>query len=455
MPETSKDRQIADIYKKLLERLSNSIAPRLFENLFDEDIFELKSLDNNKAIFVAESSATATIIKTTYLSLLSKELDAITETHYEIEIVDKVSYSRKRQAVEQAETKFFKNSYIQPQYTFDNFVTGPSNRDAYVASLFAVSNPGTNNPIFLYSKSGLGKTHLLNAIGNEYKNKYPNSKVLYITTDDFISEFVRFIKGNKDSENLKDFFNTVDILMVDDIQFLAGKEDTQVMFFNVFNLLVSQHKQIILTSDRSPSELKGLQDRLVSRFSGGLSIQISCPDKGTLIEILKLKIKANSLPLDFFDNDVLEYLALNYSRNVRELEGAFTKLLFAVTVHKPEGKVTLKFTKGVFEDDERKRANSGKIDVDKIIKTVAEHYSLTESQLKSKVRTSQIAYARKIAMYLCRNLLSLPYQVIGREFGKDHTTVMSNVQTIVDGLQDDSNLKNAIDTLTSKIKKTD
>ena len=455
MPETSKDRQIANIYKKLLERLSMAIAPRLFENLFDEDIFELKSLDNNKAVFVAESSAVATIIKSTYLSLLSTELDAIAETHYEIEIVDKVSYSRKRQAVEQVETKFFKNSYLQSQYSFDNFVTGPSNRDAYVASLFAISNPGANNPIFLYSKSGLGKTHLLNAIGNEYKIKYPNSKVLYITTDDFISEFVRFIKGNKDSENLKDFFNTVDILMVDDIQFLAGKEDTQIMFFNVFNLLVSQHKQIILTSDRSPSELKGLQDRLVSRFSGGLSIQISCPDKSTLIEILKLKIKVNSLPLDFFDNDVLEYLALNYSRNVRELEGAFTKLLFAVTVHKPDGKVTLKFAKNVFEDDERKRANSGKIDMGKIIKTVAEHYSLTESQLKSKVRTSQIAYARKIAMYLCRSLLSLPYQVIGREFGKDHTTVMSNVQTIVDGLQDDSNLKNAIDTLTSKIKKTD
>ena len=439
MHETSKDRQIADIYKKLLEHLSTSITPRLFENLFDEDIFELKSLNNNKAVFVSESSATATIIKNTYLSLLSRELDNITESHYEIEIIDKGSYNRKRQAVEQAETKFFRNSHLQTQYTFDNFVTGPSNRDAYVAALFAVSNPGANNPIFIYSKSGLGKTHLLNAIGNEYKVKYPESKVLYITTDDFVSEFVRFIKGNKDSENLKDFFNTVDILMVDDIQFLAGKEDTQIMFFNVFNLLVSQHKQIVLTSDRSPSELKGLQDRLVTRFSGGLPINISSPDKSTLIEILKLKIKANSLSLDFFEQDVLEYLALNYSKNVREL--------------KPAGKVTLKFAKSVFEDDEKRKHSSGKIDIDKIIRTVADYYSLTESQLKSKVRTSQISYARQIAMYLARNLLSLPYQVIGREFGKDHTTVMSNVQKITDGLNDDASLRKVIDILTTDIKK--
>lgn len=453
MRETTKDRQIAEIYQKLLQELAKEIPQRLFENLFDEEVFDLKSLDNNKATFVAEAASSATIIRTSYQALISRELEKITETHYEVEIIDKASYSRRKNAVEQADTTFFKNSHLQSQYTFDNFVTGPSNRDAYVASLLAVSNPGANNPIFFYSKSGLGKTHLLNAIGNAYKTNHPDSKVLYITTDDFVSEFVRFIKGNKESENLKDFFNTVDILMVDDIQFLAGKEDTQVMFFNVFNLLVSQGKQIILTSDRSPNDLKGLQDRLVSRFSGGLSISITYPDKNTLLEILKLKIKANSLSLDFFEPEVLDYLALNYSRNVRELEGAFTRLLFAVTVNKQVTKVTLKFAKNVFEDDEEKRRSKGAVSIDNIVKTVADHYSLTEAQLRSKVRTSQIAYARQIAMYLIRNLLNLPYQVIGREFSKDHTTVMSNIQKITDSLKEDNNLRRAIDTLKDEIKK--
>ena len=223
------------------------------------------------------------------------------------------------------------------------------------------------------------------------------------------------------------------------------------MFFNVFNLLTQNNKQIVLTSDKAPDDLKGLQDRLVSRFDGGLTVDIKSPDQETLVEILKMKIKVNNLSLDMFEPEVLDYLALNYSNNVRVLNGAFTRLIFGITNQKPEGKITLLFTKQVFQDDEVRKAKKGKVDVDHIIDTVSEYYNLTPSQLKSKVRTSQIAMARQIAMYLSRQILTMPYQEIGKAFGKDHSTVLANVQKISGLYKADGLVKKAVDELTKRI----
>lgn len=452
MRETNKERQINDIFDKLLERLRNELNSTLFDTFFSGDSCELKSIEGDKATFVCDTSSNAAIMRSSLQTNITRILSELLETNITVEFTDRKSYIKKSKLVERANSSFFQNSYLQPQYTFENFVVGPYNRDAFLASMYAVETPGKSNPIFLYSKSGLGKTHLLQAIGNAYSLKHPEAKVLYITSDDFITEFVKFSLGNKDSESLKDFFTTIDLLVVDDIQFLAKREGSQMMFFNVFNLLVSRGKQIVLTSDRSPSELKDLPDRLVSRFAGGLSISISNPNKETLIEILKLKIRNSSLSVDIFDKDVLEYLAFNYGKNVRELEGSYNNLLFAITTHKPTGNITLEFTKSVFEADEKRRAKSGKVDVSLIIRIVAEYYNMTEAQLKSKVRTSQIALARQIAMYLCRNMLNTPYQEIGRQFGKDHTTVLANVNKIQNNLKTDVALKKAIDDLSNKIK---
>ncbi len=450
-----KDRQVSDIYQELLARIKESTPQRLFDTMFSDDSFELRSLENGKATFIADSASNAAIIKSAYSRTIAELLEQITSNHYEVEILDRASFLRKKEMVEGAQQSFFQNSHLLPQFTFENFVAGESNKSAYLACMLSVTKPAMNNPIFLYSKSGLGKTHLLQATGNDYRSKHPESKVLYITSEDFLSEFVRFIKGKKDSESLKDFFRTVDILLVDDIQFLAGKEDTQIMFFNVFNLLIAERKQIILTSDRSPSELKGLQDRLVSRFSGGLSIHITNPNKNTLMAILKEKCKANSIPEGMIEDKALEYLALNYSKNVRELEGAFTKLLFAITIEKPTSTIDLPFVKKVFDDDEERRAKKGKVDIDKIVSVVADYYSLTESQIKSNVRTSQIALARQIAMYLAREILSLPYQVIGRSFSKDHTTVLSNIQKIQKNSAKDNALRKVLDQLKQRIQQSE
>ena len=452
MRETNRDKQVNELYERLLEELKAEVQPKLFDTIFAGDSFSLKSLEGNRATFTADSESSAAIIRASYTNLLKNKLGDLLHTPVDVEIMDKNSFARRKEQIAQTSATFFQNSHLQRNFTFENFVIGSNNRDAFLAANFAVENPARSNPIFLYSKSGLGKTHLLQAIGNAYSNKYPEYNVLYITSDDFVSEFIKYVKGNKDSENLKDFFSTIDMLLVDDIQFLAGKEETQIMFFNVFNLLVSRGKQIVLTSDRAPSELKGLQDRLVSRFAGGLTISISSPNKDTLVEILKMKIQTTGLSLDLFEEEVLEYLAFNYSKNVRELEGAFTRLLFAITTHRPQGKITLSFAKEVFEDDEKRREKKSKIDVDSIIKAVADYFSLTEAQIKSKVRTSQIALARQIAMYLCRSILSTPYQEIGRQFGKDHTTVLANVSKIQSSLNTDASLKKAMDELTKRIK---
>lgn len=448
-----RDRQVGDIYQELLSHIKENTPQRLFDTMFSDDSFELRSLENGRATFVADSASNAAIIKSAYSRTIAELLEQITSNHYEVEILDRASFLRKKEMVEGAQQSFFQNSHLLPQFTFENFVSGESNKSAYLACMLSVTKPAMNNPIFLYSKSGLGKTHLLQATGNDYRSKHPESKVLYITSEDFLSEFVRFIKGKKDSESLKDFFRTVDLLLVDDIQFLAGKEDTQIMFFNVFNLLIAERKQIILTSDRSPSELKGLQDRLVSRFSGGLSIHITNPNKNTLMAILKEKCKANSIPEGMIEDKALEYLALNYSKNVRELEGAFTKLLFSITIEKPTSAIDLPFVKKVFDDDEERRAKRGKVDIDKIVSVVADYYSLTEAQIKSNVRTSQIALARQIAMYLAREILSLPYQVIGRSFSKDHTTVLSNIQKIQKNSAKDASLRKVLDLLKERIQK--
>lgn len=450
MYETKKDHQVSELYSQLLEKIRPNVDPKLFDAMFPNAV-ELKSVEGNKALFVCESSTNCIIFKSARLPIVKAALKELRETPREVEVIDARSYQRRNHVLEQAEQTFFKNCRLEPQYTFENFVVGDSNRDAYRAALSASAKPCRANPIFFYSGSGLGKTHLLQAIGNDYLSKHPDHKVLYITADAFVDEYVKFALG-KGSENRKDFFTNIDRLLVDDIQSLADKEKTQDRFFNIFNFLVSHQRQIVLTSDRAPSELKGLPDRLVSRFSSGLSVSIRPPEKNTLIGILQRKIRLSNRTIQDFDPEVLDYLSSNYCKNVRELEGAFTNLLFAIATHKPQGKISLEFVRHVFENDEKRKTRKGKVDVSAIIKEVADYYSRTETQLKSKVRTSQIALARQIARYLSRKRRNISYQEIGKAFGKDHTTVRNNVQKIEKNYDSDPSLKHAVDELTSKLK---
>ena len=448
-----KNEDLKKIQDTILNKIKNETSDLSFDSLFSSGSFLLKSLDNNRAVFVSESDSSATFINNSiYPSKIKEILEQLTSNSFEIEIISKDEYNNKfkKEKDPSIMKKVFPNSALDSNFTFDNFITGSSNKQAYTASLYSVDYPGKYNPIFIYSKSGLGKTHLLHAIGNKYHEKFPNKKIQYITTSVFIDTIFNYFRNdqNIEVEALKNFFYDVDLLLIDDIQFLKDKTTVQMIFFDIFNLLVSNGKQIIITSDVSPKELKGLEDRLVSRFTGGLSIPITCPDKKTMKDILKSKIVISGTDLSIFDEDALDYIVAHHSKNVRELEGALTTVVFNMVTCNPTGNITLQFVENVFSEEVKIVEKKGKVTIDSIISDVSDYYSLTSSQLRSKIRTSQIALARQIAMYLSRTVLSEPYQVIGREFQKDHSTVVANVSKIEEQMKKDTQLKKTIDELT-------
>lgn len=439
------------IWESVLEVVKETINDRhLYDSFFAST--KLYKIDGNKFVILTDSKLSSTLLSTKYLSTLENAVKSVTETNYTLSFLKPDDVQSSIQNMNENKPSFFQSCSLNHKYTFDNFVVGPSNQEAVQASLFITTSPGESfNPLFLYSKSGLGKTHLLHAIGNHIKEKRPFYRVLYITTDAFIDEFVKYVRGNQQDESLKDFLKTVDVLLVDDIQFLSEKNKTAEMFFNVFNFLISNGKQVVLTSDKSPNELKGLDDRLVSRFNMGLSVNIKNPDVDTCIEILKRKIEANSLNINNFDYDGLVYLAENFSKNVRELEGALNRLLFYKINSKNTNKIDVDTIKESVSGIKCVKDKQQTLTEDRIIEVVGDYYRLTEEQIKSKVRTSQIALARQICMYLCRSMLNTSFVQIGKIFGgRDHSTVMTAVEKVENLLKSDVQLSTAI----SQIKKS-
>lgn len=443
------------IWDNVLDEVKKQINDR---HLFDSFIADTKiyKIEGNKMFISTGSKLSCQFLNSNdhYLEIIKNSLKKATETEYEITFIskDEIKENTKILSNEQKNT-FFSSCSLNPKYNFDNFVVGPCNKEAVQASLLVASNPGVSfNPLFIYAKSGLGKTHLIHALGNYIRNLNPYKKVLYITTDAFIDEYIKFSRGEQQEDNLKDFLKNVDVLLVDDIQFLSEKVKTSEMFFNIFNTLVSNNKQIVLTSDRHPNELKGLEERLVSRFNMGLSVNIKNPDTSTLIEILKTKIESNGLDVKNFDEEGLSFLAENFSKNVRELEGALNRLLFYTINVKHVNKIDLNIIKESVKPMISSKDKSKLITEDRIIEVVGDYYHLTENQIKSKVRTSQIALARQICMYLCRSLVGTPYLKIGKIFGRDHSTVMTACEKVDLLLKTDSQLQSAINTLKKQLK---
>jgi len=443
--------KLENIWKFVLKDLKKQITDnRIFDTWFNNSY--LQSLNDGTAVIVVNSKVAKTGIVTSCLDELSLSLNKVTESNYLINIITKDDNSFKLDKGEKTYT-FFQNSFLLNKYTFNNFVTGKSNKEAYEAAKYIAMQQGSYNPLFIYSDSGLGKTHLLQAIGNFVKANNPNKKVLYITADNFVDEFLNYIHGDSDKNSLKDFFRTIDYLLVDDIQFLAGKTATEKMFFTVFNILHELGKQIVLSSDRPPIQLEGIEDRLVSRFSQGLSVSIDKPEKQTLIEILKLKIKANGFDINKFDEDALDFLAYNNSQNIRALEGSLNRVFFLNVTTNNCNQITLEMVKKAFNKDIESLKENEKLSPTKIISTVAKYYNLTENQLLSNVRTSQIAFARQIGMYLCRTLLDCPYTTIAAAFNKkDHTTVISAVKKVDNLVKTDELTKKVIKQFNTQLK---
>ncbi len=326
---------------------------------------------------------------------------------------------------ENTSTQKNSESNLNPKYVFETFVIGNSNRFAHAAAQAVANNPAhAYNPLFLYGGVGLGKTHLMHAIGNRIKQNNPSMKVLYTSSEKFTNEIINSIQ-NKNTEAFRQKYRNIDCLIIDDIQFLKGKEQTQVEFFHTFNALKDANKQIIISSDRPPREIETLEDRLRSRFDQGLTADIQPPDLETRMAILRTKAASDNIVLP---NDVITLLATNIATNIREIEGAYNKIVAYTSLM--DMPITAETAQKVLTD----MGNDIKtktITFDGIIKVVAEHYNIKADELFNKKRTQNIAFPRQVAMYLCRELADLSYPRIGELFGgRDHTTVIHAYEKI-------------------------
>lgn len=339
---------------------------------------------------------------------------------------------------------------LKKKYTFDNFVSGDGNQWALAAALAVSENLATTyNPLFIYGGPGLGKTHLLNAIGNQIMENYPNARVKYIPAESFINEFLERLRLN-DMDTFKKTYRNLDLLLIDDIQSLGGKKvTTQEEFFNTFNALYGDNKQIVLTSDRSPDHLDSLEERLVTRFKWGLTQNITPPDFETRIAILRNKIE----DLDFtFPDDTLEYLAGQFDSNVRDLEGALNDISLVARVKKIKD-ITIDVAAEAIRARKNEALQITVIPIEKIQAEVGKFYNVSVNEMKGSRRVQNIVLARQVAMYLAREMTDNSLPRIGREFGgKDHTTVMHAYEKIKGMIEIDDNLRLEIQTIKKKLK---
>lgn len=385
-----------------------------------------------------------------YLDKLEEIYNTLTSGHYHINLVVEEDYI---QSIQQKNELLNFEDNLNPDFTFENFVVGGSNRIAQNASLTVAMKPGISySPLFIHSNSGLGKTHLLNAIGNYAKSKDPTIKILFTTSENFVNEYIQSLSNHTiDEFNYK--FRHIDILLIDDIQFMASKESSSEIFFNIFNSLISNKKQIVITSDKPPRDLKGMESRLVSRFSSGLTVSIDTPEFETSKAILRKKIEIENVDYPITE-EVLDFIASHFNQDVRSLEGSLNRLMFWKLVNgKNVNCIDLNFALDAFSDTYEQPHKTTELTVDAIKNCVADYYNLTVNQLNSKTRTSNIIVARHIAMYLVRDLIKdISFIQIGHEFGgRDHSTVMKACDKVEKKLDKDLNYRKAIQDIKKKL----
>lgn len=442
--------------KEIWEKTINIIKGELTEVSFNTWIKSITpiSIESNVLKLGVPNDFTRGILDSRYKDLIVNALKLITSKKFNI---DFIIISEK--TLDNIDTKDIHNSrknilvndemstMLNPKYTFDSFVIGNSNRFAHAASLAVAESPAkAYNPLFIYGGVGLGKTHLMHAIGHYVLEHNPQSKVVYVSSEKFTNELINSIKDDKNVE-FRNKYRNVDILLIDDIQFIAGKERTQEEFFHTFNALYEANKQIILSSDRPPKEIPTLEDRLRSRFEWGLIADIQAPDFETRMAILKKKADVENLNIP---NEVMVYIATKIKSNIRELEGALIRIVAFSSLTNKEISVELasEALKDIISNKQTKQ-----VTIEIIQEIVANYYNLKIEELKSARRTRNIAFPRQIAMYLSRKLTDMSLPKIGEEFGgRDHTTVIHAYEKISTNLKKDESLQNAIKELKKRIE---
>lgn len=407
------------------------------------------NISDNTIILGAPNDFTKGILEGRYLNLIKNAIMEVTKKEYSIVFVipGEEEIPDMGQTIKQDLAENNQRSQLNPKYSFNTFVIGNSNRFAHAASLAVAEAPAqAYNPLFIYGGVGLGKTHLMHAIGHYILSQNPNTKVVYVTSEKFTNELINSIREYR-NEEFRNKYRNVDVLLVDDIQFIAGKEGTQEEFFHTFNALHEANKQIIISSDRPPKEIPTLEDRLRSRFEWGLIADIQAPDLETRIAILRKKANMENIEVQ---DEVMQYIATKIKSNIRELEGALIRVVAyssltnkAITVDLAEEAL-----KDIISNNKPRE-----ITVNLIKEEVSNQYNIKMEDFNSKRRTKAIAFPRQIAMYLTRELTDLSLPKIGDEFGgRDHTTVIHACDKINNNMADDDDFKDKIEYIIGKLK---
>lgn len=453
---------IESIWNKFLNIIKERLNTLSFNTWFKDS--NLVELNEEHAIIIVPTIAHKKHLAESYMEIISEIFNEITGTNFNIEFVLENEYNKEKINLQENNVEEEigvpynspEKANLNPDYTFENFIVGESNRFAQATALAVAENPGKMyNPLFIYGNSGLGKTHLMQAIGN-YIIKNSNKRVLYVTSDQFINDFLGLNKRDKEGTNFdyidlfKDKYRNIDVLIIDDIQFLGNAPKTQNEFFHTFNTLYDDKKQIIISSDSSPDDLKHLEDRLRTRFNWGLKVNIFPPDNELRKEILRKKM-ANMDFSSHMSEDAIEYIANMCHSDVRSLEGALTRVCAYSTIFFEE-EITLDLAIEALKGTISTTTNF-KNDIQKIQRVVAEYYNVTVDDLKSKKRVATIAFPRQIAIYLSRNLTDESFPRIGMEFGgRDHSTVIHSCDKIAAEIKGNKQLENIIEEIKKKLK---
>ncbi len=447
---------IDNLWDNFLEKIKSRISSLSYDTWFKNT--KLLSLDNNVAKILVDSPLQKKSLQETWYQTISDVFSEITNTSFDFDFVFEDEIENNSNIDIQnigVPLNTPEKSNLNSKYTFDSFIVGDSNKFAYMAAVSVAENPGkTYNPLFLYGNSGLGKTHLMHAIGN-FIIENSNKKVLYVTSEQFISDFLNLNKKDESGTNFnyidsfKNKYRAVDVLIIDDIQFLGGATQTQQEFFNTFNNLYDDNKQIIISSDRSPDDLKKLEDRLRTRFNWGLSVNIYPPDYEMRVQILRKKILGQNME-GTINDDVISYIANNCESDVRQLEGALTRVIAYATMFNTN-EINLSLAIDALKDYLSKSSFT-KNNIQKIQQVVADYYNITVDDLKSKKRKASIAFPRQVAIYLCRTLTDESFPKIGIQFGgRDHSTIMHSVDKISTEINNNNQFKSIIEELKKKI----
>lgn len=430
----------------ILAQLKQEISEVEYKRYIKQLTFCTESSRTDYALFLAPNPLIASWVKTRYSEKIAHLFEVKTSIKPQVVIALKNKHTIKAQVKETASSTpqhTAHQSLLNPGYTFDNYVVGTSNQFAYSAALSVCEKPGeAYNPLYIYGGVGLGKTHLMQSVGNRLQSQ--GKSVIYSSVEQFVNDFTRHLR-NQTMDRFKDKYRNCDVLMIDDIQFLSGKVQTQEEFFHTFETLRNENKQIILTSDKHPKQVAGLEDRLKSRFEWGLIADIQPPELETKIAIINKKCEINRVNIT---KDVIDYIATIIDNNAREIEGILSKLHAYAKLMNQE--ITLEFTKNVLKEHIKEQREN--ITIDDIVKFVSKELNVKPSEIRSKSRSKNIVYTRRVSIYLARSLTQNTMPQLAQYFGmKDHTTISHTMKKISELLKTDENFKLKIDELNNKI----